>query len=202
MYMARYVKDTAARNLAPPDMYETMYIMGYVPYQPVQDCFPSTAAFGGEKYRPSCWHASRCHRGKLAPKHPWDCYIYLHLPPQNLHVLEVCMVNNLVFSWPETFMFHGLGGDGTYTFTIKKPFKCIGKYGPVRMDGVGEPDPTWKNKNINGVCGSGSIVVYLPPWSLTTRQWNFQGPPTLGPLSHTIPIPLPYESPDMGMVWE
>ena len=48
MYMARYVKDTDGRNLAPPDMYETMYIMGYVPYQPVQDCFPSTAAFGGE----------------------------------------------------------------------------------------------------------------------------------------------------------
>ena len=54
MYMARYVKDTDGRNPAPPDMYETMYIMGYVPYQPVQDCFPSTAAFGGEKYRPSC----------------------------------------------------------------------------------------------------------------------------------------------------
>ena len=24
--------------------------------------------------------------------------------------LEVCVVNNIVFSWPETFMFHGLGG--------------------------------------------------------------------------------------------
>ena len=24
----------------------------------------------------------------------------------------------------------------------KKPPKCIGKYGPVPMDGVGEPDPT------------------------------------------------------------
>ena len=23
------------------------------------------------------------------------------------------------------------------------------------------------------------------------NQWNFQGPPILGPLSHTIPIPLP-----------
>ena len=31
-------------------------------------------------------------------------------PSKNLHVLEVFMVNNLVFRWPKPLFFHGFGG--------------------------------------------------------------------------------------------
>ena len=30
-------------------------------------------------------------------------------------------------------------------------------------------------------------------------QWDFQGPPIMGPLTHNVPIKIPK---DMGMVWE
>ena len=136
MYMARYVKDTDGRNLAPPDMYETMYIMGYVPYQPVRDFFPSTVAFGGEKIvqvADTCrdviveswlWtiHGTGIFTYTFTtPKPTWKakCPIFKAIVAgfrdkvaskhRTLGVpgtfLEVCMVNNLVFSWPKPLCY-------------------------------------------------------------------------------------------------
>ena len=46
--------------------------------------------------------------------------VKITMDPQNLHILEVSMVNNLVFRWPKPLFFMVLGAYGIYTWKTQQ----------------------------------------------------------------------------------
>ena len=65
---------------------------------------------------------------------------------------------------------------------------CLAKLSPFLFYALEHPSCKRKRFKFHALWNPNIQVSYS---AHLTNQWDFQGPPILGPLSHTIPIPLP-----------
>ena len=98
--------------------------------------------------------------------------VYLYtMGPQNLHVFEVFMANNLIFTWPKPGFFHGWKGGANMAYLLELAF-----FFGCTLVGWSPPQVAWlAPTQVPTIGTTGKLDRKDPPFKGGWWPWNLYG---------------------------